>query len=191
MKKMLSVLTMCVFALSGGIPVFGDVLSKWDAALEPLGFQRVSSSSVPSEILASASLWPNTLGEVLSLIESNPSTASQQVSDTKFYSANRTYECAKLVGGLGHGWFRHYVDGVIDRRHGKQIFASSSNNRWAHTGLTLGTQLSNVSTGSSISSDARTLTMRSSWVVSVYVPRPWGDYYFHSESVSNRCSKSP
>lgn len=191
MKTLLAILSVCILALSGGIPVFGDDISEWDAALEALGFQRVSSSSVPSKIQASSSLWPSTLGEILSLIESRSSTASQQVSGATLYSANRSYECAKLVGGLGHGWFRHYVDGVIDRRHGKQIFASSSNNRWAHTGLTLGTQLSNVSTSSRISSDARTLTMRSSWVVSVYVPTPWGDYYFHSESVSNRCSKSP
>ena len=34
---------------------------------------------------------------------------------TAIRSSNRTYEYSRLVGGLGHGWFRHYVDAVIGR----------------------------------------------------------------------------
>ena len=190
MKKMLAILVIIVFAI---YPVLGDDIAEWDNTLQVYGFERVAASSVPSELRASASLLPDSLEEIVTLLESRPSATMvlQQDSGALSLSSNRTYECSRTVGGLGHGWFRHYVDGVIDRRHGKEIFASVSNNRWAHTGFTLGTKATNVSINSSISSDRRRLTMRSSWVVSAAIPTPWGDFYFHSESVSNSCSKSP
>ena len=62
---------------------------------------------------------------------------------------------------------------------------------WAHTGFTLGTEIKDVSQSHSISGDLRTLTMRASWTVRAGIPTPWGEYYFHSERVSNSCHETP
>ena len=201
-KKWSVIALVFVLSFSAAFPVLGNdaaenaahsegLIEEWDNALKPYGFERVPASSVSAELRASASSWPKTLKKILAQLESRHSTAVEQDSGPRLYSSNRTYECKRKVGGLGNGWFKHFVDGVIGRRHGKQIFSSVSNDRWAHTGLTLGTKVSNVSVKSSITSDRRKLTMKSSWVVSAGIPTPWGEYYFHSEAVSNSCTKSP
>lgn len=201
-KKWPVIALVLVLSFSAACPVLGndaaenpahskDSIEEWDNALKAYGFERVPGNSVSAELRASASSWPKSLKKIMAQLESRHAAAVEQDSGPRLYSSNRTYECKQKVGSLGNGWFKHFVDGVIGRRRGKQIFSSVSNDRWAHIGITLGAKVSNVSVKSSITSDRRKLTMKSSWVVSVGIPTPWGEYYFYSEAVSNSCAKSP